>query len=501
MKKCVSEEFVKFCDEKYPGMKSNSGYRKMFMYLCFGTYIHGDTGKLAISYMTLAGFAGEKESAKNKNFSAIDFLKNFKNDVLPQFSWLDPDQIRDGYGETSWSTMDPCRSVNDDGLDAETKAMAAKEIGFAGPRYYFVDRKLFSRKNAAAVKKGALAAYENESKSFKLNPTQASIYNVLKDISLDGRIFTQRMNRNEDKINQAIDSIQLEFDDKISLEEKKAQQYKILDSIKEDPRIFYKPTPLSRTCRLHHSGECLLSFKSSVRKAFCTGWTEADLVNSQFVILAAILNAPLCKAFIASKQHLWSYLHNYATGSNDKPTKEIKSIYKQVIYGICFGSSRKRLKKILKTIDGTKLLKCPIIVELLQKRAEWFMNINSDGQVLDIWNNVHKLEQAGTVKDIYGNLVATDGRWAGSLAATRIQSIEMEIIEAAFAQNKKTAESFQWQITAFQHDGFTISYNNKDRKESVEKQIREAIKERAKIVGEKLGLDLSGVAIEFTELV
>lgn len=503
MKKCVSEEFIKFCDDKFPGMKNNAGYRKFFMYLCFGTYTHEITGKLAISYLTLARFAGKEESAKNKNFKAYEFLQNFQADVLPEFTWLDPHQIKDsedGYGECSWNSIDPCRSVDCLGLDEETKNMIAKEVGFTGAKYYFIDRKLFSRKNAAVEKKGTLASYENDAKCFNLNATQQSIYDGVKTVSLNGNAFTQKLNKNLDKINVAIDNMQTDVEDKISLEEKKAKQHKVIDAIKEDPRVFYRPTPLSRTCRLHHSSECVVSLEKSVRKAFCSGWTEGDLMNSQFVILAAILDAPLSKAFIQSGQNLWKYLNDFAFGVNEKPSSEVKSVFKKVIYGICFGTGRARLKATLKLIKAEKLIKCPIIQELLQKREQWFMNINSDGYVLDMWNNKHEIEKGCTKKDIYSNLVATPDRWAGSLAATKIQSIEMEIIESAFEYLKKNGEKYQCQVTVFQHDGFTISYNKKEWQKMIQDQIREAIKKRAKKVGDKLGLDLSGVDIEFTDL-
>lgn len=500
MRKCVSEEFIKFCDEKYPALQDNAAFRRMFMYLCFGTFLHSETGKLAISYMTVAKLAGKQDAAKGKNFKAFEFLGAFKEVVLPEFTWMEPEEFDDGYGESNWNDHKYCRSVNDDGLDEATKMEVSKQIGWTGPKYYFETKKLFSRANAAKEKKGVLAQYENESKVFNLNKTQASIFNGLKDVSLNGRAFTQKMNENQDVIMAAIDNLQVGSDDKISLDDKKDQQKKILDSIKEDPRIFYRPTPLSRTCRLHHSTECALSLESSVRKAFCKGWTEADLVSSQFVILSAILNAPLCKAFIASKQHLWTYLHNFATGSVEKPSKAEKAIYKQVIYGICFGMEKRTIKKDLTAKGMVKLLKCPIIKELLEKREEWFDAINGNGYVTDVWNKKHELQNAGTVKDIYGNLVNAKARWAGSLAATKIQSIEMEIIESVFDCAVKIGEKYQWQITMFQHDGFTISYNNKDRKEAVEKQIKEAVKNRAADLGKKLGLDLYGVDIEFNNL-
>lgn len=500
MRKCTSEEFIKFCEAKYPGLVNRPDYRRMFMYLCFGTFLHVKTNKLAISYMTLAKFAGEKEAAKNKNFKAIEFLRNFKADVLPEFTWIEADEFDDGYGECHFDGTKYCRSVDNDGLDAETKAMAAKEVGNTGKKYYFDNGKLFSRANAAAEKKGVLAQYEKDMKSFNLNKTQQSIFDGLKEVSLNGRAYTQKLNDNLDKIETAIEKLVSNADDKISLEDKKIQQRKIIDCIREDPRVFYAPSALGRTCRLSATGVSAISFQSSIRKAFSSGWTEADLVSSQFVILAAILNAPISKAFIASKTHLWSYLHNFATGEEGKPSSYYKGIYKEVIYGICFGMGDDTIENRLKSTGLDKLLKCPIIEELLTLRRKWFKKINENKYVTDVWNNKHELKDAGTVKDIYGNLVHDRARWAGSLAATKIQSIEMEIVEAAFSAQKSLGEKYNWQITMFQHDGFTISFGTKERKEFIQEQIKKAIKDRAKKIGEKLDLDLSGVDIEFNDL-
>jgi hypothetical protein len=489
MRRCVSEEFIKFCNDKYPKLRDNITYRKLFMYICFGTYLHKETGNLAISYVTLARFADQFEEAKNRNFNSLKFLQDFKRDVLPEFTW------------SRGNNFEGCRSVDNNGLDAATRIMVAKEMGREGQKYYFDTGKLFSRQNAAKEKKTTLDLYMQDYKYFNLNETQSSIFFELKEVSLNGRIYSQALNKNINLIKEAIENIELNpLKDKITLEEKKALQYKILDAIREDPRIYYRPTPLGRTPRLHQGSSCVLGLKSTVRKAFCSGWTEADLVNSQFVILAAILDAPLCKAFIQSRQNLWKYLHNYATGSSDDPDKRYKSVYKYVIYGICFGTGKTRLSMTLKQLNALKLMDCPIIKELLEKREVWFKKIKSDGYIKDVWGIIHKIEPAGTKKDIYGNLVYAKARWEGSLAGTLIQSIEMEIIEATFEQQKKTGESFSWQIVLFQHDGIYISFNNKDRQKNVEEQIRKALKDRAEQVGKKLGLDLSGVAIDFMNL-
>lgn len=504
MKKCTSKEFIEYCDAKYPALKDNLAYRRLFFYLLFGTYedhYHQDGYEdrdcpLVLSYKKLCSIL-DYNIDSHSHPPVFKLLTDFKTFVLPNFEWND-------YEKPDYNTWEKkygkCRTVRKTGIDCDVWEMARKELQAKGKAKYFYDTKrAFAGLNLVRDRADILAEYAEASKCFNLNPTQQLILDQLNLISLDGQCFKHKLTENRVLVEQAIDNLQAKPTDKVSLQEKKDLQRNILGSIEEDGRVFYRPTPLKRTPRLHHSTDCVLSLKSEVRKALCHGWTEADMVSSQLQILASLLDAKLCKAMLAT-QNVWLYLNKGIA-----PTKDQKSVYKQLVYGICFGTSERRsdnsLYNLLKPIGRLDLLKDPIIRELLDKRTPWHESINTDGYITDVWGEKHYLESKGWKTDIYGDKVRMiKDRWAGSLAGTKIQSIEMEIVSAVFEYERTCPKSQAFKIVLFQHDGFAISFYDKSTKATVQRRLNEALAAKAKTVGDKLGLDLSGMRLEFTDL-
>ena len=521
MKKAVSEKFLNYCDEHYPLLNTNIGYRKFFMYLCFGTFYSKDSGNLIIPHSMIGRFCGIKIENNNReayqyklsNFRSGVFLKDFIRDILPHFEYTEYSKYTDldAGEEISWdddikdkNKYGTCRQVSNKGLDNTLMQMVQEELEWNGKKYYFENgslvTKVFDRVNKAKDRKISLEEYEKDKEYFNLNPTQQMIMDHLDKVSMSGRAFTQKIKENEEYIKAAIQSLELDHDDKETIDEKRLRQWKVIGSIKEDSRIMYYPTPLKRTPRLHPKGESILALSSSVRQAACKGWVEMDLKSSQFIVLAQIIDSPIAKALIAAKEHLWTYLHEDATGIKDKPNKANKKVYKEIIYGIAYGEGVTRLGNVIRKNNLPKLFKNPLISDLLKQRAIWFQKINKDGHIIDVWGKQHSLEKEGRRTDIFGNKVFAKERWEGSLGATMIQSIEMEIISVVFDVAKEYGESHKFQIMLFQHDGITVSFLDKTRINSVMVKMNEAIQKKCKELGDRLGLDLSAMELEHTEL-
>lgn len=488
MKKCVSKNFLEYCNKKYPAIKNNIEYRKMFIYLLYGTYteIHDNDHKnnLLLPMKIMRNIV----DLKSHRTSVESFLKNFQKDVLPNFTWSDPQYYND-------FIFGKCRSVTNKGLDDEDIRLSRQEIYFTGNKYYFDTESCFNGRNKNKQKNEVLQKYKNDSEHFALNETQKLIMDELSEVSLNGGIFTRKLKQNKKIIHNTIDNLNCE-------EERKDLQRNIIGSIDEDARIFYKPTPLKHTCRLYHSTDCVLSLKSDVRQSFCHGWTEVDLSSSQFYIVAAILNATLSLNFLESNKNIWTYLNNDCV-----PNKEEKSVLKQFLYSICFGMGEKpgpysktTLTDILTPINRLDLLKNPIIRELLDKRDTWHKDIKAKTYVFDIWGEKHCLEKKGIKTDIYGNkVIMARDRWSGALAATYIQSIEMEIMHSIF-QYKQNNYTKQFNIVLFQHDGITISFTDKSKKELIQKQLQAVVKNKAIEIGKRLDIDISHMHLEFKDL-
>lgn len=524
MKSYATKPFINFFDTKYPALRDNIEFRKLFMYLAFGTNPYAPpqedheeqeavTG-LLLSYRQVAYVIGKTISAHNNNFRALEFLQNFRASVMPDFAWSD-------YEAPGNKWIGKCRIVLHKGFDAHDLQVIENELKSQdSERYYFATGKKISFNHTSEVRKETLALYQEDQKLFNLNPSQQKIVDGLAEVSHNGRAFVQKAKANRERIALAIDALEAKPEDKMPLEEKKAEQRKLIASIEEDGRIFYRPTPFKRTPRLHHSSECTLSLKGEVRKALCHGWVEADLISSQFVILAALLKAPVSLAFANSGEHLWTHLNEFCGGTG-APDRDTKKFFKEVVYGICFGKSEgslnpdgtvckvgkngkklaeRSLTAICHEAGKLALLDNAIIRELLHYRERWFKHIEEKGYLEDIWGTKHYLEGAKRKEDIYGNYLFAQKRWAGSLAATQIQSIELEIISSVFDCQEKYGSSYMFNIMLFQHDGFTFSANKKDKLEVVQSRLNTFVQNKAALLSEATGLDLSAVKLEFKQL-
>jgi hypothetical protein len=415
-----------------------------------------DTGRLVITHNLLADF---NKSRDDKAFISGEFLSEFKAVVVNKLEWTNPIPFID------YRWIGQSRTIKRTGFDAELEAMITEEITtevkdpvffVSGEAYYPKTRREYNEKAEKEIK--------SEQSTYVLNETQQKIFNYLETVPFDA--FTRKLNNNQAEIQSAID----EITDPISehkATEKKLIQYRIINSIRENPSVHYRPSVRERTSRLFHSSDCVVALKKTVRKAFCKGWTDIDLKSSQFAILAEILDASLAKAFLDSNQDLWLYLNKTIFNKHEKPSAVEKTAFKAVIYGLSFGRSKKEITKSLKELglDAKLFYSNPMIAELFSKREEWLDSIEHYGYVTDAWGN--KIE------------VSKD-RWAGAVAAAKIQSIEMEIISAVFDVASLPEYANKCKIMIFQHDGCTISFTNKETKPVILRRMQEALDEKAK---------------------
>lgn len=454
MKNTVSPQFRNYCLERYPALKTNQAYRKLFQYLMFGTFHDESTNNLIINSSKLAEFAGMVERNKSGNFKSSRFLQSFKAEVLPKFKWTEYEPFVDG----QWSGK--ARQVIMTGFDADLEDLLLREIESLEPTdsVYFVSGEPYTARSRKKDKEQAESDYQLAKSTFQLNDSQLLIQTYMEQIP--SITFTHKLSENKDAILEAIN--------KIDNANSRATQMRILHSIKENAAVYYKPSERNRTARLFHASDCVVGLKKEVRHAFCKGWTEIDLVSSQFAILAQILNAPLAKAFLATGEDLWTYLDNSVFDESERDVKVHKALFKPIIYGLAFGSSKRTIKSELRkqNADPERLFKNPIIAELFERREAWFANIEHYGYVTDAWNN---------------KIQVTKDRWIGAVAAAKIQSIELEIISSIFPVAERYKEDCK--ITIFQHDGGCVSFMDKSRKEKIMREFNEAITKRAAMFG------------------
>lgn len=483
MKRISSKELINYYEYKYPGLKGNQNYRMLFLHSLYSTFVDVETNKTLIPYNILCYM--NDVDPKDKNFNSTKFLENYKNDVVSKFEW-------------SESRNSKCRSIIYNGLDNDDMKRNFDELKnnlSIKDKYYFVNEKKVNKITLSETRKEDIKEYHNRLviAERSMNETQLQILKIISKTGLNAAIYTKLYEKNKQLIIDTINNLQPKLDDKISIEEKKIQQLKIIHSIEEDSRIFYLPTPMMRTPRLHAFGECAISLNSSVRKAFCHGLFECDLVSSQFIIISNLLNATLAKKLINSKMNLWTYLNNGII-----PEKNIKSVLKTFIYSLCFGETISHMKKNLSLINREDLLEFPMIKELLDKRRELFAKIKKEGGMVDIWLKKQELYHEGRKENIYGEFQLCKERWEGSILGSIIQSIEMEIILGVIkyigSQSTKAA------IILFQHDGFTL-HINKAEIETIQNGINKALRLSTKRVSNMLdNIDLTDMKMEIIKI-
>lgn len=464
MRASISRNFRQFILTKYPALSENEPFLRFFQYLCFGDFSDKTSKRLVIPTKKIAEeFYQEKYTC---HFKGLDVLVSFREAVLPGLSWSGHEAL----SANSWGGK--AREITCNGFDSEMQeALRQESLSPSEDQVHFITGEPYHRRDRYDAQQAETMAYEAELAAISLNPTQREILDYLRQINA-GHLFVRKVHDNREVIEAAIKALKPEVQD---------IQYRILANLHHNPNVYYLPSSQERTCRLSPRGDTLLGLKREVRKAATKGWWECDLRSSQFAILASVLKAPVSREFIASGKNLWRELYGFVSGVEEaEPPPEIKPALKEAIYSLCYGKSKAHLKEFLVQQGLEKLLAHPILVELLSLRRKWFQEIARAGGAHDVWGQWHGVDEKR-------------GRWAGSVAATIIQAIEMEIIAPLFDVANQHGKGDRFHIVLFQHDGATISFNDKAKVSRAQAKLKKAVEDRA----HELGVS---TVLEFTEL-
>lgn len=464
----VSRKFRQFVLNKYPALEGNAPFLRFFHYLCFGRFFDDDSHHLVIPTKKIAEDFYQK--AYTTRFKGQEALEDFRAKVLPDMRWTRHERFA-----SAWRGK--AREISQLGFDAEMQQALHDEcLNPSEDQVDFVTGEPCSRKDRYRVAAEETALYENEIAQISLNPTQTLILDYLREINA-GHLFLRKLHENESAIKAAIATL------KPAVQE---TRYRIVSAVYRNPNVYYAPSANERTCRLSPKGDGILGLKKIVRQAATKGWWECDLQSSQFAILAAKLKAPISQAFIASGKSLWREFNLFLFGIEEDPTDAVKKVLKEAIYSLCFGRSEERLKEVLGEHGFAPLLTHPILQELLALRKTWFEQIRKDGGAFDVWGQWQALDDTRDPR-------TGKRRWEGSVAASVIQSVEMEIIAPIFDVAAKYGESDQFKICLFQHDGCTISFNSTEKTSRAQGKLKKAVEDRARELGVATSLDFKAL--------
>jgi hypothetical protein len=456
----VSPKFRELIMNKYPALQGNEPWLRFFHYICFSGFFDPESHRLVIPTKMIAEkIFGETYTT---TFNGRDKLQQFRDQVLPGLTWTEHTQFSPA------SYRGKAREVLSLGFDAEMQAALRQEcLSPSEEKIDLITGHPYHRKDRYRLTEQETAAYQQELTQYTLNPTQKSILEYLHGISA-GHLFLRKLTDNAGAIEQAIQGLPQEL---------QTIRYRILKKVRENPSVYYLPSSEERTCRLSARGDCILGLKKAVRKAATKGWVECDLRSSQFAILAGKLGAPISQAFIASGESIWREFYRHTHAVDADPPTEVKKVFKEAIYSLCFGKGEGNLKQFLHQNEVGSLAKHPIMAELLTLRQKWFDQIDRDGGASDVWGQWQALDNALDPATGKGK------RWAGSVAAAVIQSVEMEIIAPIFEVAREHGRSDQFTICLFQHDGSTISFQSAEKKTRAQGKLKAAVEDRAKRLG------------------
>jgi len=427
----------------------------MLAYLLFGTHEpkeppmneppvidHDDAAHpLLLDQETLAQIEGKEALIKNHHYRAVDFLRRFKRDVLPDLWWS-------AYNHRTHQA----RTVLNDGLDRETKAAVARELHrIGGERVYFISGVMQNQGNRHRHRQST------RDESLKLLD-QAGCQEAHEIGVYLAALPIHRFTVDLDHLQAA----QRIIHERAKTEASRRRQLSILRAIEDQPQPFNAPR--RRSVRLFPLNDSIGLVMKEARRALKPEWIEFDLRNSQLAICAALWGVPLVQNFLATGQSLWTELFRFF----DLPeSDEVKRIFKRFTYGLLFGMGRQKLQRQMTDQlrpfgipkGGLRFLRHPIMRAMLHARND----------------QIAEIEARGGAYDCFGNwMECSQERRPHQILAAQAQAVELKLIYPAFALAMSTNE---FVITLYQYDGFSVEVRQASRRAAWIDRIIRAVNE------------------------
>lgn len=418
----------------------------MLQYLVAPTSIEKRTGNAIISATTLARVAGREKQHMARNFTAsTEVLEPFKRDVLPDFD----------YNEWSHYLASPtpgrdARTVASPGLGVlgaeEIRARILEGYIKGDPQEHvrFDDGLKITRQKRADRRKELTELVRSL-------PATGSQRIVEYHLQLDPQTFVKKIKANKEA---AFEHLVAEAESPSS-----RQAMNQLLFILEEPMPFLRPVPNSD--RAFSTDPSLTTIRKDLRGLLTAGWDEYDLRSAHLAIIASIWPVPELQEFLGGNESFWAYiLRELGLPSHHKEG------IKEATYALAYGAGKARIKEILVDEVGEPdieklFFEVPLIDVLFEARNA----------------RIQEIANAGGLTTIFGEDVPAESRveirqaLAKQTQATEVALIE-PIYDVAIQRNDLT-------VTLYQFDGITAHFRRKATKDSAERQIQDAVAEKA----------------------
>ena len=243
------------------------------------------------------------------------------------------------------------------------------------------------------------------------------------------------------------------------------------------PKPLYQPSSKGRTSRVFPACSCLLTVPREMRKDFCAGCYDCDIVNSQLCIAGHRWDIPELLDFCKTGESIWQVME---TDLGISIAGERKRVLKhEGLYPLMYGRTVARaLSRLIESGQFTP------------EEAESFLQHDLITALIDARDRViARAVQEGTYTTFYGACLPVikevpPGRkrpkWnIHSILAHDAQDVEMELMASLLPFDDPQFA----RLVLFQHDGMTVRFADRARVEKSQQRMLRIFEEHARAMG------------------
>lgn len=467
--KYVTQTLFTSLNTHFPDSAQNESFRNFIMYLSFGTWYDWNSNLLRLSQKICAIIENKPFNGK---YVAQPFLDEMQK-LLPGLV-IDHWTYLSGAAQETYQKDSHARLVIDSGLSEEWVQIIEQEKKniLSTPKedlvHYFTGSKYNRIRSKAAIEESDEqgASQMSAKTAVELQERFLEHFN-----GLDTHSFTKAI---KDNLEQTVKLAEtFEFND----EGVRDRNFKLLDSIKMQPKPFYYAVEGSR--RLYGYGSCIPYLKRELRKELTKGWVEFDIINCHLAIAAKDWNIVGLQKLFAAGKTVWNY---FAEQGID--VVKAKPILKQFLYSMVYGDSKANMKSLLRKSTNMTL-----------KLIEEFFNLDLIKEIFDA--REIQLKNALTLPvDCFGQEIKYkendpnkpyDRRAQRSVLAQKMQAVELKMLEPLIEYSKNNKNMML--VCLYQFDGFSVVCKQPSRIKNHCNVLKKLLDEHIKSMGYDTAVD------------
>lgn len=223
-------------------------------------------------------------------------------------------------------------------------------------------------------------------------------------------------------------------------------------------------------------GGALCNLKTELRHLCYPDWVDYDVRSCHLVLLAHVLDLPLCKEFVKSGFSLWEAIFDVLEVSQEDRIEEVKQILKHnVVYPLCYGKQfsamlgdfRKSMKEAgVKHNDRLRSL--PLFKELTAAIEEKLREITAAGGMLDATGGWIACTLENPARKVLGQVIQS----------YEVKFVIVPVIDQA--RKDKRNHHMEYELVLIQHDGFTLAPKKNFDAEKLLKKFQGVIRRASK---------------------